>query len=345
MRGRHQRPWRPRRRRSPMRLEPRGLATVGMLGMVLLASGFGSVDGAPADAWMEDSLAPRAAAPELLEPITDGSVVPPDVQVPAGLAPPRTRQRAPREPFERDYRAIALQIAQEEGLRMPELFVRQIAAESGMQPCVYSPVGAIGIAQIMPDTADGWGVDPYLPERALRAAARAMKRYHAQYGDIRLALAAYNAGPGAVARFGGVPPYRETQDYIRKIMDRSYPLAGMNQTFILPAGYSTKFGPALRQLIAAVEAEGGEIRVVSGHRTWAEQYRIWQDAKRRHGGWRNARRWAAPPGCSNHNRGWAADLAGDLHIAQRLAPQFGLVFPMAHEPWHVELAGIPTQSG
>lgn len=246
-----------------------------------------------------------------------------------------------------DFRAMAHRAAVAAGIRRPGLFVRQIAAESGMQPCAVSGAGAIGIAQIMPATARSWRVDPWLPADALRVAAKQMARYERQYGSYELALAAYNAGPGAVARFGGVPPYAETRAYVNKVMRVSTPLAGLRQRFEIPQRMTPGFSRRLRELLQDVRANGGDFRVEEGWRSYEESTRVWKAAKRRRGGWQNAVRWAAPPGCSNHVRGLAADLLGspkDLALAARLAPKHGLVFPMAHEPWHVELAGIRTQS-
>lgn len=81
----------------------------------------------------------------------------------------------------------------------PALFVRQINLESGFNPRALSPAGAQGIAQILPQTAQGWGIDPWDPHAALRAAAQHMARYQIQYaGDISKALAAYNAGQETV---------------------------------------------------------------------------------------------------------------------------------------------------
>jgi hypothetical protein len=248
-------------------------------------------------------------------------------------------------PWRRDYRSIARQEAVRAGIRDPELFVRQMAAESGYQPCARSYAGAIGIAQIMPDTARSWKVDPHIPESALHVAARQMARYERQLGSYTLALAAYNAGPGAVSVYGGVPPYPETQEYIRRITDRSYPLPGMRQVYTLPGRMEHGFATRLRALQRDVRRNGGRITVTEGWRSYEDQLRIWRAAKRTYGGWRGARMWAAAPGCSNHGRGWAADLAGSLDLARTLAPRHGLVFPMPHEPWHVERAGIPTQSG
>lgn len=255
----------------------------------------------------------------------------------------RIRQRS--GPWRRDYRQIARREAVRAGIRNPELFVRQMAAESGYQPCARSYVGAIGIAQIMPSTARSWRVDPNIPEAALRAAARHMATYERQLGSYRLALAAYNAGPGSIALYGGVPPFGETREYIRRITDRSYPLAGMRQVYTLPGHMQVRFARRLNALQADVQRHGGRLRVSEGYRGYDDQLRIWNAAKRRYGGWQAARQWAAAPGCSNHGRGWAADVAGSLWLAHQLAPHHGLVFPMQHEPWHVELAGIPTQSG
>lgn len=119
-----------------------------------------------------------------------------------------------------DYRAYAYQAAQRAGHPDPAMFVRQIHAESGFRPNAKSPAGATGIAQIMPATAKGWGVNPNDPKASLDAAARAMAKYIKSYkGDYAKALAAYNAGVGNVAKYGGVPPFAETQNYIKKILN------------------------------------------------------------------------------------------------------------------------------
>ena len=261
------------------------------------------------------------------------------------LAEKTAGQRGRRPLTQIDFRRVALREAKRAGIRRPILFVRQMAAESGFQPCARSYAGAIGIAQIMPGTARSWGVDPWIPADALRAAARNMAKYERQLGSYRLALAAYNAGPGAVQAYGGVPPFAETREYIRRITDTSYPLPGMRQVFRIPQRYTAGFRTSLGALVRDVERHGGTLRVEEGWRSYEDSLRIWKRAKRQRGGWERAKTWAAPPGCSNHVRGLAADLQGDLELAHRLAPRHGLVFPMAHEPWHVERAGIDTQSG
>ena len=82
-----------------------------------------------------------------------------------------------------------------------------------------SPAGAQGIAQFMPATARGMGVsDPFDPAQAIPAAARLLSGHVRGFGSVPLALAAYNAGPGAVQRYGGIPPYPETQAYVARIL-------------------------------------------------------------------------------------------------------------------------------
>ncbi len=99
-----------------------------------------------------------------------------------------------------DYRALAEQDAQAEGIS-PETFSRQVNDESGFQPDIVSPAGAIGIAQIMPDKAKELGIDPHDPIASLKAAAHLMATYLKRYGgDYAKALAAYEAGPGTVDR-------------------------------------------------------------------------------------------------------------------------------------------------
>ena len=116
-----------------------------------------------------------------------------------------------------DYQALAQQIAQEEGVD-PALFMKLVQAESAFNPQARSPVGAIGLAQLMPATAAELGVDPNDPEQNLRGGARYLKQQMDTFGSPELALAAYNAGPGNVRKYGGVPPFEETQNYLTKIL-------------------------------------------------------------------------------------------------------------------------------
>jgi len=117
-----------------------------------------------------------------------------------------------------DLRAYARQAASRAGVD-PDIFVAQIQQESGFSPTAKSPAGAIGIAQFMPGTAAGLNLDPTDPYAALEAAAQMDARHLKQYGgDWAKVLAAYNAGPGAVEQYGGVPPYKETQSYVSSIL-------------------------------------------------------------------------------------------------------------------------------
>jgi hypothetical protein len=99
------------------------------------------------------------------------------------------------------------------------LLAAQLMAESNFNPAAVSPAGAQGIAQFMPGTAGAYGLrDPFDPDAAIDAQARLMADLLRQFGSVRLALAAYNAGPGAVAACGCVPAYPETQGYVARIL-------------------------------------------------------------------------------------------------------------------------------
>ena len=99
-----------------------------------------------------------------------------------------------------------------------DLFLRLVQQESAWNPNARSRVGAIGLAQLMPGTARYLKVNPRDPKQNLEGGARYLKQMYRKFGSWRLALAAYNAGPGAVEKHGGVPPYRETRNYVRKIL-------------------------------------------------------------------------------------------------------------------------------
>jgi len=92
-----------------------------------------------------------------------------------------------------------------------------IQTESGGNAAARSPKGAIGLMQLMPATARELGVDPTDPVQNVLGGARYLARMKERFGSDQLALAAYNAGPGAVEAHGGIPPYRETQDYVKRV--------------------------------------------------------------------------------------------------------------------------------
>jgi len=116
-----------------------------------------------------------------------------------------------------DYRQLAYQTAQRYGID-PDLFVRQIQAESSFRPDAVSAAGAIGLGQLMPSTAKELGVDPNDPVQNLEGAARYMRQQLDRFGDPALALAAYNAGPDRVVKANGIPNIKETQNYVAKIL-------------------------------------------------------------------------------------------------------------------------------
>jgi soluble lytic murein transglycosylase-like protein len=102
----------------------------------------------------------------------------------------------------------------------PALLKGLIRAESNFNPKAGSPAGAQGLTQLMPGTARGLGVsDPYDPVQSIEGGAKYLRQQLDHFGgDVSKALAAYNAGPGAVQKYGGVPPYPETQAYVKRVL-------------------------------------------------------------------------------------------------------------------------------
>jgi len=142
----------------------------------------------------------------------DDSVPPPPPPAPAP-----TPQRASRlEPKE-----LVTQAALRNGLP-PDLLHSIAAVESGYRQDAVSPKGAVGIMQLMPRTAKELQADPADPEQNVDAGARYLRQLLIKYIDdpwqLRKALAAYNAGPAAVDRYGGIPPYLETQQYVQRVL-------------------------------------------------------------------------------------------------------------------------------
>ena len=102
----------------------------------------------------------------------------------------------------------------------PSLARAVAIAESDMNQDEISPVGAIGVMQLMPETAAALGVDPYDEAQNIEGGVRYLRQMLDQFGgNVPHALAAYNAGPAAVKKYGGIPPYSETQNYVGRIMD------------------------------------------------------------------------------------------------------------------------------
>jgi len=144
-------------------------------------------------------------AEEYVVPKAEAPVV---AAVPAAPAP-----AAPVDP-----KALVEAAAQKTAI--PAKLLRSVvAAESAFQPQVVSPKGAIGLMQLMPATASQYGADPRDPAQNVEAGTAYLRDLLIKYkGDVALALAAYNAGPGAVQKYGGVPPYAETRSYVGRVI-------------------------------------------------------------------------------------------------------------------------------
>ncbi|MFN4153634.1 MAG: lytic transglycosylase domain-containing protein [Paracoccaceae bacterium] len=119
--------------------------------------------------------------------------------------------------YKGEYLGVARAMATRHGI--PEdLFLRLVQQESGWNPGAVSHKGATGLAQLMPGTAQKLGVDINDPHQNLEGGARYLKMMYARFGSWRLALAAYNAGPGAVEKHNGIPPFPETVNYVKAIL-------------------------------------------------------------------------------------------------------------------------------
>ena len=137
-------------------------------------------------------------------------------------APPKVIEAPPESkaaPI--DTRQLITDAAEKNGL-LPE-FVHSVAsAESSYRQAAISPKGAIGLMQLMPGTAKELGANPHDPAENAEAGARYLKQLLIKYqhtsDPVRFALAAYNAGPGAVDKYDGIPPYRETQQYVERVL-------------------------------------------------------------------------------------------------------------------------------
>ncbi|HXB68189.1 MAG TPA: lytic transglycosylase domain-containing protein [Candidatus Acidoferrales bacterium] len=160
--------------------------------------GFVEMDLAAVSEFEQDEMVTQPSAPAA-EPVPSAPAVP--VAVPPPLS------------------AAGMADAAADKYGLPRQLVRSVmAAESGFQPLAVSPKGAIGLMQLMPGTAAQLGVDPFDPAQNVDAGTRYLRELLERYnGGLRHALAAYNAGPGAVDKYNGVPPYRETVNYVFRI--------------------------------------------------------------------------------------------------------------------------------
>ena len=141
-----------------------------------------------------------------------------DDYVPPPPAPPAPAPVAETKAPPRDPKTILRDAAGKYAL--PPAFVESVAkVESALKNNAVSPKGAIGVMQLMPGTAKALAADPNDPEQNIDAGTRLLRQLLLKYnGDVAKALAAYNAGSGAVDKYDGVPPYQETQDYVGKVI-------------------------------------------------------------------------------------------------------------------------------
>jgi hypothetical protein len=167
------------------------------------------VDGASVRLYTKDGMIEVPAAS--VSGFEDEEYVPPPPAPVAPVVPP-----AP--PKATDPKTLVHEAAIRNSL--PPAFVASVAkAESAMKQSAVSPKGAIGVMQLMPSTAKALEADPHDTEQNIDAGTRLLKELLIKYdGDVVKALAAYNAGPGAVAKYNGLPPYRETQDYVNRVI-------------------------------------------------------------------------------------------------------------------------------
>jgi soluble lytic murein transglycosylase-like protein len=138
-----------------------------------------------------------------------------------GFVPDEVLEEVEAAPPAGDLRELARTAAVRHGLD-PDLVAAVVSVESGFRPEAVSPKGAVGLMQLMPKTAEALGVeDARDPVQNLDGGTRHLGQLLTLYGgDLTRALAAYNAGEGAVHRHGGVPPYRETRAYVKKVIER-----------------------------------------------------------------------------------------------------------------------------
>lgn len=185
---------------------------------------------------------------------------------------------------------MAARAARRNGLPV-DVFLRLVKIESGWRPQIVSSAGAIGLTQLMPGTARGLGVDPWNPAQNLEGGARYLKAMLERFGNLKLALAAYNAGAGAVEKYNGIPPYAETQHYVslilgglksgQRTLEGTSPSMSSTSTLDVQAPNLASVGlqnlteratpfESLQNLTAALRAGGGPMQMGSANQAFPE---------------------------------------------------------------------------
>lgn len=198
-----------------------GTGTGGVVGNAAASASFGDLVAGNATSSTPAHLAPTFAP--TTSPTTRTAAATTTPPVPSGTPAGDWAARLPEAG--RQWAGAIQEAADRNGVD-PALLAALVWTESGFQPDAVSHAGARGLAQLMPATAAGLGVDPDDPAQNLDGGARFLKAMLDQFGTVELGLAAYNAGPGNVARAGGIPAFPETQAYVPKVLGHYAHLQG-----------------------------------------------------------------------------------------------------------------------
>jgi soluble lytic murein transglycosylase-like protein len=187
----------------------------------VLLSGLGAALGRIAQ--IEQTLSQLEAPPTPAQPAATGSARPDFARLlaeakqttatPSGGASSSSSSSSPSHRYDDIIKRVAAKYGVDE-----DLVHAVIQAESDYDPKCRSSAGAMGLMQIMPETAKDYGVNPWDPAQNIEGGVRELREKLNRWGDVDLALAAYNAGSGAVQRYHGIPPYRETQTYVKRVL-------------------------------------------------------------------------------------------------------------------------------